>query len=632
MFKIALINMPFSVLELPSIGLTQLKSVVEEKYGEQVSVDMHYINLDFARYLGLQAHNMIMTGPNMNNTGIRDWFFRQAAFPHIEDNTEEYFRRYFPQASNEVQMYRQFIRMKRQGLDGFLNNMVTTYKLDEADIVGFTSMFHQNVASFALARKIKERNPNVITVIGGANCESPMGQEIVKNVEQIDFVFSGPGLISFREFVGCCLDNELEKVHRINGVFSKANCEAPIPQAALGVFKKHNIIGDELDLDASVELDYDSFLESIDRHFPKGEVKGVLLFETSRGCWWGEKAHCTFCGLNGMSMKYRSMSSENALKQIQSLFKYAGRVKQIDCVDNIMPKNYMTEVFPNLNTPPDMSIFYEVKADLSEEDIRVLAKARVTKIQPGIEALATSTLKLMKKGTSSFQNLMFLRNCALYGIRPSWNLLLGFPGEEGEVFQKYVNDLPLFTHLQPPDGTYPVRFDRYSPYFVKAQEYGLDLHPVDYYSLIYPFSKESLADLAYFFSDHNVNAKYATTMITWIGKVRAKSEHWNQRWKGTDGKVAPRLYLKKGTEKTTVYDSRNGEAREHVVDEVTVQVLELLNKPGRIGDLANNFGHIPDFDPAQQLSALKERGWIFQEHERYLSLVLPREPAAMPAH
>lgn len=632
MFKIALVNMPFSALELPSIGLTQLKSVVEKKYAEQVSVDIHYINLDFARYLGLKAHNMIVHVPYLNNTGIRDWFFRQAAFPMLADNTEEYFQRYFPQGNNEVQMYRQFIRLKRQGLDGFLDNLITAYKLDEADIVGFTSMFHQNVASFAMARKVKDRNPNVITVIGGANCESPMGQEIVKHVEQIDFVFSGPGLISFPEFIGCCIEQDWARRHRINGVFSKANCAAPIPQATLGEFKKHSIIGDELDLDASVELDYDPFLESLERQFPNGDVKGVLLFETSRGCWWGEKAHCTFCGLNGMSMKYRSMSSENAVTQIQSLFKYAGRIRQIDSVDNIMPKSYLTEVFPNLNTPPELSIFYEVKADLSEEDIAVLAKARVTKIQPGIEALATSTLKLMKKGTSSFTNVMLLRNCALYGIQPAWNLLVGFPGEEADVFQKYIEDLPLLTHLQPPDGVYPVRFDRYSPYFVKAKEYELDLHPVDYYSLIYPFSKDSLANLAYFFSDHNVKAKYATTMITWIGKIREKNEHWHTRWNGSDGKLAPRLYLKKGAEKTTVYDSRNGEAREYAVDETTVQVLGLLNKPGRIGDLANNFGHIPDFDPERQLAVLKERGWIFQEHERYLSLVLPREPAAMHAH
>ena len=78
MLKIALINMPFSALQLPSIGLTQLKSVVDKNYGEQVSVDIRYINLDFAKYLGLKAHNLIMNVLDLNNTGMRDWFFRQA--------------------------------------------------------------------------------------------------------------------------------------------------------------------------------------------------------------------------------------------------------------------------------------------------------------------------------------------------------------------------------------------------------------------------------------------------------------------------------------------------------------------------------------------------------------------------
>lgn len=32
----------------------------------------------------------------------------------------------------------------------------------------------------------------------------------------------------------------------------------------------------------------------------------LLVLEGARGCWWGEKHHCTFCGLNGSLMKFRS--------------------------------------------------------------------------------------------------------------------------------------------------------------------------------------------------------------------------------------------------------------------------------------------------------------------------------------
>ena len=58
--------------------------------------------------------------------------------------------------------------------------MIDRYGLDHVDMVGFTSMFSQNVATLAMARRIKERNPGVVIVMGGANCESPMGRELVE--------------------------------------------------------------------------------------------------------------------------------------------------------------------------------------------------------------------------------------------------------------------------------------------------------------------------------------------------------------------------------------------------------------------------------------------------------------------
>ena len=43
MYKIALINMPFADLQLPSIALTQLKAVVEQRFKDQVSVNIYYL-------------------------------------------------------------------------------------------------------------------------------------------------------------------------------------------------------------------------------------------------------------------------------------------------------------------------------------------------------------------------------------------------------------------------------------------------------------------------------------------------------------------------------------------------------------------------------------------------------------
>lgn len=611
MYRIALINMPFANLHMPSIALTQLKSIVEDRFKDEVSVDVYYLNHDFANYLGLELYNRITDSADSQNSGLGDWFFRQIAFPDQVNNTGVYLSRYFPYHTEEMNTLKSRVMEKRRGLDQFMDTLISKYAFDQAQLVGFTSMFMQNAAVFSMARKLKARDSNITVVIGGANCESPMGQVIAKHVEAIDYVFSGPALKTFPQLVQHCLAKEPRKIDSMKGVFTKRNhLFQSGPEA----------IGDELSIDVPVNLDYKPFVNALAENFPRNEIEPILLFETSRGCWWGERAHCTFCGLNGMSMAYRAMNPNLALQQFDSLFEFAPTVSRIDAVDNILPKEYLHDVLPHLKTPESMSIFYEVKADLSESDVQTLSKARVKIIQPGIESLATSTLKLMKKGTTAFRNLTLMKYCAIYDIDPAWNLLIGFPGEGEDVYRKYIDDLPLLVHLPPPTGVYPVRFDRYSPYFMKSKEYGLDLHPLDYYSLIYPFPEEALASLAYYFTDTNTSAEYAQTMSQWIGKIREKIDAWINAWK--DDPV-PKLVLHENGAGSIITDSRSGEVKEYQISATSSRVLDVLaDKAKRVGDVARELSDVEGFNAAQEVASLREKGLLFQEEDRYLSLVL----------
>ncbi len=622
MYKIALVNMPFAGLLMPSLALTQLKSVVDAEFKDRVSVKIHYLNHDFALYLGVDLTQNLSISTESYISGIGDWMFRQTAFPELLDNTETYFRRFFPTRTPQIEAMKQVVLQKRKGLDAFLNGLIDKYEIAEADLVGFTSMFSQNVASFALARKLKEKNPKIINVIGGASCETPMGQEIAKNFKPIDFVFSGPGIKSFSQFVRHRLDGEFDKCHSIHGVFSRRNC-------GLGTLTPLTVIGEEVDINVPIELDYDEFLETYHKHFGEAHKKPVLLFETSRGCWWGQKAHCTFCGLNGQTMNYRTMSPDNALAQFDKLFNYAEQVDRFDAVDNIMPKTYLQDVFTRLKPPANVGLFYEVKADLTEEEMQIISGAHVRWVQPGVEALNTSTLQLMKKGTSVFQNLRLLKNCIAYNVHPGWNLLIGFPGEHEEVYKKYLKDIPLLTHLPPPVDVYPVRFDRYSPYYMRAQEYGLDLVPMDYYAFIYPFSRGSLMNLAYYFADRNFSAEYRKWTAKWLGQLRGKVVQWRAVWNQNQN-TQPQLFFKENGHSTWVHDSRTGKAVEYDIGEIGRQVLAYLDdKPRELSDLAKKMGHISGFDAAREVTTLQSKGLIFQEGERYLNLVLAKEPPKM---
>jgi ribosomal peptide maturation radical SAM protein 1 len=632
MYKIALVNMPMANLAAPSLALTQLRFVAMKTFGDRVSVEIDYLNQDFAQYMTTPAYYELNDFAH-HPTGLAEWFFRQEAFPELPDNSEAYFRRHYPQHDPRNRMIKQFALQKREGLGAHFGEMIDKYGLDRVDMVGFTTMFSQNVATLAMARRVKERNPGVVLVMGGANCEAPMGREIVDHVPAVDFVFSGPSLKSFPELVRCLMEGDEAGCHRLNGVFSRKNrvrldgCSPKEELVTLGGQAAVTVaaFGDELDINEPLELDYGPFMDRYEASFPD-QPQPVLFFETSRGCWWGERAHCTFCGLNGSTINYRAMKPELAFRLLDSLFKHESRCAELSSVDNILPKTYLTDVLPFLDTPRSMEIFYEVKADLSEEHFQVLQKARVLKIQPGIEALNTSTLKLMRKGTSAFQNLQFLINCLRYGIRPSWNLLIGFPGEEVRVYEKYLDDLPLLTHLPPPGGVFPIRFDRFSPYYDEAERYGLALHPLDWYDMTYPFGPDVLMNLAYYFSDHNFAAPYAMHAARMVAKLRAQVDRWTTMW--NDPETRPQLRLVERSGETTVYDSRSGAPVEYSITGESRILLDALSTAKKLSALTTE---LHDLDVAAELEILRARKLIFHESERFMSLVVsPRAALSVP--
>src|ERR1700746_1510044 len=180
MYTISLVNMPFANIELPSIALAQIKSLLKSQFDEKISVRIIHVNHDFARFLGLDTYRFVSTSMQSLYAGLGDWFFRRQAFPELPDNTDKYLRRYFWGKTREQQHVKQMIEQKLPALGAYMDELITKYELDKSEIVGFTSMFMQNAASFAMAKKLKQRNPRVITVMGGANCEFPMGRVIVE--------------------------------------------------------------------------------------------------------------------------------------------------------------------------------------------------------------------------------------------------------------------------------------------------------------------------------------------------------------------------------------------------------------------------------------------------------------------
>jgi ribosomal peptide maturation radical SAM protein 1 len=623
--RVALVVMPVVNVDRPSISITKLRTVLDERHAERISTEIHYLCHDFAEYMnegarwgGLELHDVLL---DFQFVGLPDWFFRQVAFPQLPDNAEAYFRRYFPGASDSVKALRAAILERRAGLEAFLDGLIDRYALDRARIVGFTSLFVQSGAVFAMARLLKRRRPDITIVMGGQNCDTPMGEEYARNVEAVDYVFSGPGMVNFPAFVAHCLDGDAAACEQLKGVFTRRRPDRGAGERA----------GEELDIDVEVRLDYSEFFDSFDRRFRASGAQPQVHLETSRGCWWGERSHCTFCGLNGDTMAYRAMAADKAIGLFKDLFaRYGDKSEVFFTVDNILPKNYVKEVLPHIEAPPGAKIFYEVKANMSAEELAVMADAGVAWIQPGIEALSTASLRLMKKGSTVFVNLRLLKNCLRFGIDPIWSLLVGFPGESAEVYEQYVRDLPLVTHLRPPKGVAAIHFDRYSPYHFRAQEYGLKLKPVDYYGYCFPFPESSIENMAYFFTDTNYDAPHYTGIAVWMKAMKERVAAWRARWE-LDGRdiweyvgdevAGPKLELRRDGARPRVFDSRGEEPQEFELDRDQLRLLEYLESERSVGSILG-YGVEQGFDAQAALAVLEQRRLLWREGDRLLGLVM----------
>jgi ribosomal peptide maturation radical SAM protein 1 len=473
--------MPFVSLARPAIGISLLKSRMAE---EGLGCTTGYGSLLFAEWFGLTAYEFFLdrVSPAMF-TG--DWLFSQWLFPGRDHSV--YLATLEQQLGGRTEDFETVLEM-RERVGVFLEGCLERFRIPKFDIIGFTSTFEQNLASLALAWLIKKRYPGKTIVFGGGNCEGVMGLELHRQFPWVDYVCSGESDNTFPELVrrisvGRTPEGIPGVIHRHNGTSALA---APPDRIH--------------EMDRLPDPDYDDYFAELAASSFACRVRPSLLIETARGCWWGAKEHCTFCGLNGSTMAFRAKSASRAFRELERQRARYG-IGRFLAVDNIMSHQYFRDLLPMLKQRnPGISLFYEIKSNLKREQVELLRDAGVLAVQPGIESLSSHVLRLMRKGVTAIQNVQLLRFCREYGIEIAWNLLYGFPGETAEDYEATARVIASIKHLKPPGMAAPIRLDRFSPNYDQAEQVGLtDVRPFSMYQSVYPFSEESVANLAYFF-------------------------------------------------------------------------------------------------------------------------------------
>jgi ribosomal peptide maturation radical SAM protein 1 len=613
--EVSLVSMPFKDLRHPPLQLGILQRCLERA---GYSVQSHSFELAFMDYLHTKtAVREPLTIKHYQRIANReyqvqlgDWIFKVPPYGDALSDDEEYIAHVRSKGVSDETVEIAF-RMRRL-VPEFLELAADDLLARSPRVVGFSTVFQQNIASLVLAKILKTRDPHLKIVFGGGNCDAQMGRTLHECFPWIDFVVRGEGERVFVDLVKDVLENR--QARPLPGLCYRVGGQSvAVPQKS----------EPQVPMDEVPTPDYDEYFERL-AHTPlRSELwpEVAILFESSRGCWWGAKAHCTFCGLNDSFMMFRTKQASRVADEILSMAeKY--HVLDFVAVDDIIDLRHIRDLFPILHASgADLTLFYETKANLTKDQLRAFLAAGVNSIQPGIESLSTPILRLMRKGVTGLQNLRLLKWCAEIGIKPTWNLLYGFPGEPPEEYDRMAELVPLLVHLEPPCFM-PIELERFSPYFEHATEFGIEIvGPLPHYRFLYSIAPEALSNLAYDFEYRYSDGRDPETYSRGLAKA---VERWHELKHGSLGS----LTYRRGPGFLLVQDRRPGletadyrfdgiEARIYLACDAGTTAAQIYSQIVAEGDTSLDLSAIEVY-----LQELVEAKLMYREGKSFLSLAI----------
>jgi len=606
--QVALVNMPFSFSKYPSIQLGTLSALLKS---QGIAVDCHHLNVRFAHKIGVPLYEMICEKRAL----FGEWLFSYLLFRDNPKRVEypRVFKPVFEQISRQSgQPVGYFEEMAARTAPQFLTSALTAIDWGRYKLIGFTSTFDQNVASLTMAKLIKDLYPQVAIVFGGANYDGEMGLEYVRAFPFIDYVVVGEGEETFPALVRRLLAGMPDECPQ--GVAYRQGDRVRFrPNESL--FSEFTKTGPpDYDDYYCLQAELGDSAQGLDR---------ILLYEGSRGCWWGEKHHCTFCGLNAQSMKFRAKSPEQVTEEMRWL-SHRYDTARFRLVDNIIDLKYVEKLFGKFAADHcDLDVFIETKSNLHKSQIRTLAAGGVKCMQPGLESLSLNQLRAMDKGVTPMQNIVCLKWSFYYRVAVSWNVLLGFPGETNEDYRRQIDLIPSLVHLQPPEATGKFWLERFSPYFSRPQEYGIRITgPGSAYEYIYDAGKVDLWKIAYDFEyelddwpvDHDVYQELVSAIEAWQ-RLHASSDR-------------PFLYYSKALDYVTVYDGRTPRApSRRRYEGAAAQVIEICNEAAKsVEQIRGSLAGQSEEALSSVLEDLTARRILYEERGKYFTLAIPENP------
>ncbi len=317
----------------------------------------------------------------------------------------------------------------------------------KADVVGLTAMTPMINTALDIARRIKENDPAMPVILGGAHA-TIMPEDTMSRAPQIDIIVKGEGEDTIIELLGA-----MESGRSIDGV----------PGI---IFRKNGELLASSERKTRVDLESLPFLayhllpwERYKPHPPHGRALPFAGIITSRGCPY----RCAYCSKPIFGKKFRAQSPERVLDEIAYHRDRFG-VREIAFYDDVLTldKKRARALAEGLfERGIDIDWTCETRVDLVDAELlRQMKRAGCYAIAYGLESASQEILNNITKDITIEQAEEAVRHTREAGIQTIGYFMIGSPGETPETIQKTIDfarklklDFAQFSITTPFPGT-----------------------------------------------------------------------------------------------------------------------------------------------------------------------------------
>ncbi|MFT5835720.1 MAG: anaerobic magnesium-protoporphyrin IX monomethyl ester cyclase [Sulfurimonas sp.] len=304
--------------------------------------------------------------------------------------------------------------------------------------VGIT-LFTVGVFNAAIiAKLIKEKNPNIVIMVGGPHISS-MGYETMQKFENFDIAALYEGELILNKLLSSIENNDpLEEVQGI--VYRDEN----------NTLRRTSPPPSIKDLDSLPIPAWDLL-----PNFPKAYLPAIFdyprapvaTYSASRGCPF----KCEFCDTSTFGTKIRYNSSKKVHEIMKHLSLEYG-IKHLQFVDDLFVANNakVLELCELLITDKvNMTWSCTARVDTVKPDtLKKMKEAGCWEISFGLESGSDEMLKNMKKSITAEVSARAVNWTSEAGIRVKGLFMLGYPGETKQsvkTTKEFIKSLPLTT-------------------------------------------------------------------------------------------------------------------------------------------------------------------------------------------